>query len=225
MADVAYLAFAGQLDESSGPFNQLRGMAVVNINTFHFLVGAHAHIDSIHQLKGRHVALGPVGSATTLIAEALLKAYGLTVADVNGERLPYPETAEGLVRGNFDAAFMTDRLDSDPVRRATREGARLLDVDGPEIEALRQSRPFLRRTLIPARAYPGQQKAIHSLGVDRIMICRADVDADIVYRILEAYFATRPGTTPRVDLESAPATPLPLHPGAARYYRQRELSR
>jgi TRAP-type uncharacterized transport system substrate-binding protein len=45
-----------------------------------------------------------------------------------------------------------------------------------------------------------------------------------VYSLLDAYFATRPATTPP-NLERAPATPVPLHPGAARYYRQRELSR
>lgn len=225
LADVVYLAFTGQLDGASGPFNQLRGMAMLDVNTFHFLVGATTRIHSIHQLKGRHVAMGPVGTSTALVAKALLRANGLSVADVRGEQVPYPDATERLLRGDFDAAFMTQLLGADPVTRSTRGGAKLLDVDGPFIEDLRRQRPFLRRTLIPKDVYPGQVTPIRTLGVDRVLVCRADVDEELVYRLLEAFFAARPGAMPRADLERAPATPLPLHPGAARYYRQRELSR
>jgi uncharacterized protein len=225
LADVVYLGYTGQLAERSGPFDQLRGMAVLDLNTFHLLAGANTDIDSIHQLKGRHVALGPVGSSSAEIAETLLKANGLTVADVRGERVPYPETVERLAKGDFDAAFMIQIPGSDFVTQATRDGARLIDVDGPVIEEIRHHRPFLRRTLIPKGVYPGQDKPVRTIGVDRVLICRADVDQDLVYRLLEAYFAPHPGATPPGDLERAPATPVPLHPGAARYYRQRELSR
>src|SRR5438034_10204417 len=93
------------------------------------------------------------------------------------------------------------------------------------IEEIRQHRPYLRRTLIPKGVYPGQDKPVRTIGVDRVLICRADVPEGIVYRLLDAYFSARPEGTPPADLERAPATPLPLHPGAARYYRQRELSR
>jgi len=224
LADVAYLASTGQLDEAPEPFDQLRGMAVLDLNTLHLLVGAHTHIHSIDQLKGRHVALGPVGSSSAVIAATLMKANGLTDADVRSERAPYPETVERLANGDFDAAFMIQIPGSDPVMQATRSGARLLDVDGPLIEDMRQHRPYLRRTLIAKGVYPGQDKPIRTIGVDRVLICRADLDENIVYRLLEAYFAPGMGAPP-TDLARAPATPLPLHPGAARYYRQRELSR
>ena len=78
--------------------------------------------------------------------------------------------------------------------------------------------------VIPRLTYPNQHEPVHTLGVDQLMVCRADLDEDVVYRLLDGYFATRPSTRPP-DLERAPATPIPLHPGAARYYRQRELSR
>ena len=203
LADAAYLGYTGQLEEAPGPFDQLRGMAVLDLNTLHLLVGTNTHIHSIDQLNGRHVALGPSGSSGAVIAETLLKANGLTV----------------------DAAFVIQIPGNGPVMQATRGGARLLDVDGPLIEEIRQHRPYLRRTLIPKGVYPGQDKPIRTIGVDRVLICRADVPEGIVYRLLDAYFSARPEGTPPADLERAPATPLPLHPGAARYYRQRELSR
>ena len=225
LADAAYLGYTGQLEEAPGPFDQLRGMAVLDLNTLHLLVGANTHIHSIDQLKGRHVALGPTGSSGAVIAETLLKANGLMVAGVRGERVSHLEAVERLATRDFDAAFVIQIPGNGPVMQATRGGARLLDVDGPLIEEIRQHRPYLRRTLIPKGVYPGQDKPIRTIGVDRVLICRADVPEGIVYRLLDAYFSARPEGTPPADLERAPATPLPLHPGAARYYRQRELSR
>jgi TRAP transporter TAXI family solute receptor len=93
MADVAYLAYAGQLD-SSPPFDRLRGMAVVSLNTLHLLVARDAPIRAITDLEGRRIALGPRGSATALIAGLVLDAYGIPVQSVNSYELSYVETAE-----------------------------------------------------------------------------------------------------------------------------------
>lgn len=225
MADVTYLAFAGQLDESPGQFDRLRGMAVLNPNTLHLIVAPGSRVNSIADLRGLHVALGPVGSATALLAQVLLKAYGLDLAQVRGERLPYTITAERLGRGDLDAAFMTQTLPSSPAMTAMKQGARLIDIEGPRVEQLRTRHPFLKPALLPADTYPNQRKAVHTVGVDLLLVCRADMDEDVVYRLLEAFFARRPGAAPPADFERAPATPIPLHPGAARYYRQRELER
>ncbi len=225
MADVAYLAFAGQLDETSRTFDQLRGMALLNLNALHLLVSSKSPIAGIQDLRGKHVAMGPVGSATALLAEVLMKAYGIDRTQVTQERLPYPATAELLAKGELDAAFMTQTPPSEPVLAATEHGARLVEVVGPQVERLRGEHPFLRRTLIPANTYRNQPAAVHTVGVDLVLLCRASMDEDLVYRLLDAYFATRPGSAPATDFERAPATPVPLHAGAARYYRQRELER
>src|SRR5438552_10436998 len=80
LADAAYLGYTGQLEEAPGPFDQLRGMAVLDLNTLHLLVGANTHIHSIDQLNGRHVALRHSGSSGAVNAKTLLKANDLTVA-------------------------------------------------------------------------------------------------------------------------------------------------
>ena len=224
MADVAYLAYAGQLD-SSPPFDQLRGLAVVTLNTFHLIVAKGVNVTSIGDLKGLRVALGPSGSATALLAVRTLEAYGIALSDVNSHQLSYAETADKLAKGQMDAAFMTQIPPSEPIVTATRAGARLVDIDGPVIERLRTQYQYLKRTMIPRATYENQHEAVHTIGVDLLLTCRAGVDEDIVYRLLQEYFAMRPGTLLPADVERAPATPIPLHAGAARYYRQRELSR
>lgn len=224
MADVAYLAYSGQLEEMPGRFDQLRGMAVLTLNTVHLVAGAHTSVRTMRDLKGLKISLGPPGSAIAPIAERLLRVNGINLSDVSGERLPNPEFADKLRRRQIDAAFVTFDPPNAGVTAVTKGGARLIDIAGPAIEELRTRYPYLKRTVIPRLTYPNQHEPVHTLGVDMLMVCRADLDERVVYRLLETYFATRPASRPP-DLERAPATPIPLHPGAARYYRQRELAR
>jgi TRAP transporter TAXI family solute receptor len=223
-ADVAYLAYSGQLEEMPGGFDQLRGMAVLSLNAVHLVAGGHTSVRTIRDLKGLKVSLGPPGSAIAPIAVQLLKANGIGLDDVQSYRLPNPEFVDKLGRRQIDAAFSTFAPPNAGVTTVTKGGARLVGIAGPEIEDLRTRYPYLKRMVIPRMTYPNQDEPVHTLGVDQLMVCRADLDEDVVYRLLDAYFATRPSTRPP-DLERAPATPIPLHPGAARYYRQRELSR
>jgi TRAP transporter TAXI family solute receptor len=225
MADVAYLAYAGQLDPASPRFDQLRGLAVVTLNTVHLIAAKGVKIRSIGDLKGLRVALGPSGSATALLAARTLEAYGIALTDVKSHQLSYSETADKLAKGEMDAAFMTQIPPSQPIVTATDAGSTLVDIDGPVIELLRTRYQYLKRTMIPRGIYPHQTEPVRTIGVDLLLTCRAGVDEDVVYRLLQQYFAMRPGTLLPADVERAPATPIPLHAGAARYYRQRELSR
>jgi hypothetical protein len=224
LADVAYLAYAGQLDEISEPFDQLRGMAVTELSTVHLLTARGVQAANMGDLKGLRVSLGAPGSSTSLITPRLLQAHGISPQDARAERIPNAEMLSKLASGDVDAAFATYGVPSQEVAAAIQAGAHLIGISGPVVEDMRTQYPYLKRTLIVRGTYPNQTDAVHTIGVDVVLVCRADLDEDLVYRLLDAYFATRPAMTPP-NLDRAPATPIPLHPGAARYYRQRELSR
>lgn len=224
LADVAYLAYAGQLEEISGPFEQLRGMAVTGLNTMHLLVGRNARVERPGDLKGLRVSLGAPGSSTAHITLRMLQDLGIAIGQIHASRIPNNEIVNRLTSGDIDAAFSGFGVPSAVVIAALERGARLVPIDGPVIEEMRTRYPYLKRTLIPGGTYPNQSEPIRTLGVDTLLVCRAELDDAVVYSLLDAYFATRPATTPP-NLERAPATPIPLHPGAARFYRQHELSR
>jgi TRAP transporter TAXI family solute receptor len=224
LADVAYLAYAGQLEEMTEPFDQLRGMAVTGLNTMHLLVGSNVHVKTLRDLRGLRVSLGAPGSSTAHITLRMLQDLGIEQGQFHAERIPNAEIVNRLSNGGIDAAFSGFSVPGAVVVASMNRGVRLIPIDGPEIEEMRTRYPYLKRTLIPRGTYPNQPEPIRTLGVDTLLVCRAELDDELVYRFLDAYFATRPAMTPP-DLDRAPATPIPLHPGAARYYRQRELSR
>jgi TRAP transporter TAXI family solute receptor len=223
VGDVAYLAYAGQLQEMPAPFDQMRGMAVTGLNTIHLLIAAKTPAQTLRDLAGLHVSLGAPGSSVALVTDRMLQAHGIRSPNIRTERIPNAEMLKQLMRGDIDAAFAMFMAGSQTVATATKAGAKLVDIDGPIVEEMRTQYPHLKRTLIPAGTYPNQPKPVRTLGIDEVMVCRADMDEDLVYSLLEAYFAAFPAGTPP-NLERAPATPVPLHPGAARYYRQRELA-
>jgi len=151
---------------------------------------------------------------------------GVSTSEIHGEFAPYDAAVEKLLKGDVDALIVTVQPSQEPVARALRGGARLLEINGPEVEALRAHYPLLRRTLLPGGTYPGQDKPLHTVGVDLVLVCRADLDNELVYELTRALFEEVPQRIRRqLDPQRAPATVIPLHSGAARYYRERELSR
>ena len=229
-ADVAYVASVGQLPGMTGPL-AIRAIAGLPTRAVQVLVGARLPIHSIKDLRGRRVSMGPPGTGAALTAELVLNAFGVEVGDVIAERLPYPEGARRVAAGTLDAAFWNGTFPNDNIATATPHGARLLQVVGPPVERARAEYPFFKPSEIPPGTYPGIDHRVHTIGVDGIFVVRADVDERLVYRLTRAFFEAVSlvwkdvPALQGVNVSRAPSTPIPLHPGAARYYRERELRR
>ncbi len=224
-ADVTYLAFNGMLPGRSQPMDKLRGIALLHsAAAVHLLAGPAANPG--RGFRGMRVVLGnPVG-ANAALGERLMNSMGIARSEIRGEFLLRDLAVEKLLKGEVDAAILIGRPPQEPVVRALEGGARLLDVDGPEIDRLRLYYPLLRRMLIPRGTYPGQDAPVHTIGVDLLLVCRADLDSKLVYELTRAYFEQSPeNVRNETDPQRAPAVVIPLHPGAARYYREREVSR
>lgn len=230
-ADIAYMASVGQLPDVAGSFDQIRAVAALPIRELQIVIAPHTSIRSIRDLRGRRVSLGPVGTGVAITAGLLLSAYGIDESDIEAEHLAFDEAVDPVMNGRIDAAFWGGRFPNPNIATATQHGARLLRVVGPEIDRVRAEYPFLRATLIPAGTYPGIDSAVHTVGVDGIFVCRADLDERLVYDLTKAFFraVTTAGQEVRMlrgfNLSRAAATPLPLHPGAALYYRELEMRR
>jgi uncharacterized protein len=230
-ADGTYLAYAGRLDDHRAPFTRLRGIAMLQLASVHIVVRANSGILTVEQLRGRRISLGRPSWGASSTAALVLNAIGLGLADAHVEPLRYDEAASRLSDGRLDALIVTGTYPLAAVTAATTAGARVLSLDGEAIDRLRRDYPFFSRVAIPSGAYPGQSQPVHTVGVHTLLVCRADLSETLVHDLTEALFAILPllstPETPlgRLDLAQAPATPIPLHEGAARYYRERELTR
>lgn len=230
-ADVTYVAYVGRLSDEPRPFDQLRGIAVMQLTPLHLLVRPGLAVRTIGGLRGLRVGTGPPGSGTELTAGILMRAFGIPPNEVKAETLPFNEASRRLVAATLDAAFVSAGYPSQSVEIATRAGATLVAVVGPNISRLRSEYPFLRLTFVPGGTYPGHPGSVPTIGVDSLLICRAGLDEDLVYDLTKAFFEVLPALSSEVEslklmnIGRASTTPIPLHRGAARYYRERELTR
>ncbi len=229
-SDVAYIAYSGQLTPTSKPFERLRAIAVLQVTPVALVVRAGLSVRGLGDLRGRRVGIGPSGSGTVLTATLILGAYGLDASTVHMETIGFQESATRLLDGSLDAMFDNAINQSDSLRRAIDSGARLVQIEGVAVDNLRREYPFLKLTVISPAMYPGIATAVHTIGIDGVLICRSDLDARLVYQLTKQLFASLEGLSERgvlrsMDIDQALATPIPLHDGAARYYRERELSR
>ena len=229
-AGIAYMAYNGRLRGFGRAMRGIRGIAILNSSAVHLLVAPGSPIRSIDELRGRRVGVGPVGSGAAVTSEAVLEGY-FSPGDVHEVNASVPQTNAMLLDKDLDAAFTVSSVPNDDARHLTEAGARLLPIRGPGVDRLRAMYPFLRSEIIPAGSYRGVDQPVTTLSVDVVLLARAGLDDAVVHRLTEGLFRMLPQLSAElpflkgIDPERAPATPVPLHPGAALYYRERELRR
>ncbi len=228
-ADSVYVAFVGQLDGQRAPFDRLRGIAVLQPRLFQLLVRKGSPISKIEDLGGRKVAYTEPGTQGSPTFQLVLDSFGFRDGDVDLVELNVKDKLAQLINGDVDAAFFYGSHPIDEVTAATRAGARLLPLTGSAIEHLRQNYPFLRPFDIPDGTQANRN--IRTVGLNVILICRSDLDEGLVHEVTRSFFESLTSLSAveasfrHINLEQASATPIPLHPGAARFYRERELAR
>ena len=223
-ADVAYLSYVGRLDDSP-PFDQLRAIAVLQLTPVQLVVAPNSRIRTVSDLRDRRIALGPAGSGTALTARLVLKAFGVDGASVRTELLEFRSAAARLVEGTLDAMF-DNAIKAESTALVLRAGGRLIPIEGRQVERLRIEYPFLRMTVIPRGTYPNLGP-VPTIGVDSVLLCNRELDQRVAREFTAALFEAMPGLSAArgafVELDEAPTAPIPLHPGASRYYREQEL--
>lgn len=230
-ANIAYEAFAGQLPDDTRKYDRLRGVALVQNVPLNLLVPQDSTVRTLKDLRGRALGVGTSEGGTYRLAMLVLAAYGLGRDTVQVHDEGFGRSLPLLVKGRMDGLLLLSAQRSDTLMRLTQKNAaRIVPLQGPEIERLRQEYPFVRPALIPAGTYAGQKEAVRTIGVDTLILCRVNLAPEHVQQVAKAWFQTATALLENGSIaegmspEVASATPIPLHEGATRYYRSRRLT-
>jgi hypothetical protein len=234
-AGDAYFAMHESGEGASDPSHRLKAIALAHVLPFHLVVRSGLRIRDVGALRGRTVGSGLRATANWKLAQLVLSAFGVnpeTVRRTSSVGASNREELTQLADGTLDAELTLSYYSAPPLYAAVQRGARLFPLEGPAIDKLRGQYPFIRLVSIPAGTYPGQREAVHTIGVDTVLICRDDLAESLVYELTRTFFdavptvfASLPIPVPFMDPDTAAATPISLHEGAAMYYRELELSR
>jgi TRAP transporter TAXI family solute receptor len=231
-SDVVYLAYRRGIEKNLYPHKNLRAIAVLWVNNFYVLVRSDSPFRSIEDLKGQRVGVIRPGTSGEFSTRILLGAHGMSYTDVRPIFEPTDQLIPKLGSGEIDAVFSANPLMLASARTLGKTvPLRQLPIGRAVINQLRGSYPFLRPVTVAANQLPGQTQPIETLGAEWLLVCRSDLSEDLVYQLTRAFFDQLPamarehGEAALIDPEQAPAAPIPLHAGAARYYREREILR
>lgn len=228
LADAAFEAY-WKAENSHTP-SLIRGISLLQPLSAYVLVRPGTGIDSVSDLNGRRVVIGPRNTSSANLATHVLEAFEVKAEVTNMTNRP--SATDMLNSKAIDAFFMPGYTYPDETTAAAvRAGAYFIPIDGPAVERLRWNNPFVRKASIPRGTFPGQDQIIPTVGIDMVVLCHRDLDESLVFQLTRLLFEAYPrladveASLKFLNLEEAPATPVPLHTGAARFFRERELAR
>ena len=220
--------FAGQ-----PPFDGLRAVFALHPEPFTLVARPDAGIAGLSDLPGKRVNIGNTGSGQRATMEVVMAAMGWTASDfAAASELASGEQTQALCDGKIDAMVLAVGHPSASVQEATSAcGAVLVNVTGPEIDALVADNPYYLAATIPGGLYRNNPDDIRTFGVGAVLVTTADEPDDLVYLVTQSVFGNLDqfrGLHPAfgaLDARTMATQGLvvPLHPGAERYFREAGL--
>lgn len=231
MPDTAFHAYKGMEAFANKPVKELRGLMSTYPIDIQFFALANGGIKSISDLKGKKVAVGAPGSGTEAMARYVLNVFGMTYDDIQEQFLSATETTEALKDGNIDAGIVTLGTPAPAlIDLATQRDILFLDIDPVIADKINKEFPAYFPTVIPAGTYKGQSKPHHTLSWMGLFVVHQDMNDQLAYDILKALFAHKEelyaihAQFKGITLENAvKGMPIPFHPGAEKFYKEKGL--
>ncbi len=209
------------------PLKKLRTMAAIYPNYVQIVASADSGIKTLADLKGKRIAVGAPKSGTELNARAILKAAGLSYADfAKVEYLPFGESVELMKNRQLDATLQSAGLGVSSLRDlATSQKIVVVPIPAEVVAKVGDS--AYQPGVIPANTYEGQAAEVPTAAIRNFLVTREGLSDEMVYQMTKAMFTHLPelvaahAAAKAINLQmAAKGSPVPLHPGAEKYYRE-----
>ena len=228
LADTVKQAYDGTARFEGQQLEMTRALASVYANMVQIVALADSGITSLEDLRGKRVSVGAPGSGTEVNAEAILSANGITYEDIEEQRLNFNETADALANGDIDAGFWSVGAPTSSILNlATTNDIVIIELTDEQFAAAQGADPTFARTTLPGGTYEDAPSDIAVLGVPNVLVVSSEMPDDLAYAITKAMFeniadlrAVHPAANETTVEFTMVATPVPLHPGAIRYYEE-----
>lgn len=230
--DVAWCAWRGEDEFEGNSMETLRTIGALYVSLSNWIAPKSLGIEYVHELLGKRVAVGPEDSASELSARVSLAAVGLTADNTTLENQGLGSGGVALLNGELDALQGFAGI---PVKGlsdlAEQTPCRVLRFTEEELDAILGKNKQYIRGVIPAGTYAGQTEDVETFGVKCLLCVDADMDDDLAGTIARILWESAGELEERHASLSAMSEdgflysdlPVPLHPGAAQFYRSEGL--
>lgn len=220
-----------------GPQAYLRSITMLWQNVEHFVIKSDfvrtGNVSDLAALREKRLSLGQMNSGTEGSGSYILERLGFGTRHFQSDPIDYGSNASAIQNGQIDGMNIPG---GPPVGAVTQAFGALgkditvLEFTEEQLAAVNSIYPLWRRYVIAAGTYPGQDQAIATIAQPNFLAVRGDVDEEVVYLLVKAIYRNLPllhiihPATETMALDKAIAGLLvPLHPGAARFYREQGI--
>ncbi|MEP1613742.1 MAG: TAXI family TRAP transporter solute-binding subunit [Roseobacter sp.] len=233
-SDWQYHAFNGTSKfEDAGKFEGLRAVFSVHPEPFTVVARADSGITNFADLEGKRVNIGNPGSGQRGTMETLMGAMGWTTDNFAlATELKVAEQSAALCDNQIDAMVVTVGHPSGTIQEATTAcDAVIVNVTGEAVDGLISENSYYRTATVPGGMYRGTDADVTTFGVGATFVSSADVSDEAVYAVvssvmenIEDFKKLHPAFANLNPKDMATAgLSAPLHPGAAKYYKEKGL--
>src|SRR5882757_7191581 len=226
------LKAAWEGDEEAGfktKLDKLRTIGALYPNYVQIVATAESGIKTLADLKGKSLSVGAPKSGTELNSRAILAAAGMTYKDMGKiEYLPFAESVDLMKNRQLNATLQSAGLGVASLKDLS-TSSDITVVAVPKATVDKIGSPFVAVT-IPANTYTGQDKDVPTAAVVNYLVTSSAVSDDLAYQMTKLIYESLPelansqAAGKEIKLETAASgSPVPLHPGAIRYYKEKGL--
>lgn len=202
------------------------------------VVAKDSGIESVKDLAGHNVSVGPVGSGHYFNALQILEINGMSIDDIKPQYLSNSEVIESFQNKQIDAFFLTAAYPhATVVDVSLKREIEVIGFSQEEIETLQNAYSFYVTDTIPAGTYEGVSEEKFVPAISAVLVARDDVPEDVVYELTKSLFEHADELTNAkksyISTESAiqgipvkaadaeaGVTIGSFHPGALKYYKE-----
>lgn len=224
--------------EKEGAQKNLRSISMLWQNVEQFVVRAEyaksGSITDMNNLAGEKFSIGTKNSGTEGSGLTILGNMNVPADSLDMAYMGYSASADALQNGTIDGMNIPSGVPTSAITRAYAalgDDITILEFTDEQIKQANGNFQLWTRFEIPANTYPGQTKAIKTIAQPNFLAVRDDLSEEDVYQLTKTIYENLPflngihKATKAMSLQKAiDGLPVPLHPGAARYYKEAGLT-
>lgn len=209
--------------------DKLRTIGAIYPNYIQIVATAESGIKTLADLKGKSLSVGAPKSGTELNSRAILAAAGMSYKDLGKvEYLPFAESVDLMKNRQLSATLQSAGLGVASLKDLS-TSSEITVVAVPKETVDKIGPPFVS-VIIPANTYTGQDKDVPTAAVVNYLVTSSAVSDDLAYQMTKLVYESLPelanahAAGKEIKLATAATgSPVPLHPGAIRYYKEKGL--
>lgn len=233
------MAWQGKDKYEGNAQTNLRSISMLWQNVEQFTVkneyAKTGNIKDLQNLYGERFSIGGRSSGSRVSSETIMSSLGIDFNKMDIQYLGYSPSSTALQDGKIEGMTTPSGPPTSAVTNAFAsigsDKIKVLDFTSKDLEEINNNYPVWTPFTIKAGTYPGQEKDINTIAQPNFLAVTKDTPEETVYLLTKTIYENLPflnsvhKATTAMSLETAIAgLPMPLHKGAARYFKEKGIN-